>query len=473
MKTMIADLTEQARPSMQVWHLLRVIVGDDAVAIAAWREWSTARARSEPSLAELRLLPSVSQRIARLGVAGGLPVELSVARRNTFLVNQARLKAARPLLEKLLPAMPVMILKGGARIASNPAAMHLRSIRDLDLLLPSQHLADALDIAIAEGYRSVNGLLPGAVKSRALAPLFEAGARRHDYMELDFHAVPLRFGRLGNHDAGLWKRALNATLLGLPVKVPSVTDRFLHAIAHGLVADNDKPVDWVVDSVIALGDPAFDAVVAADEIVSRRLGLPIKIAISLLGELGVSVPAQIDNACGHDLRRPLFRREMAASLKPGNKQSLMDRVLLNGAEWRRSFGSRQRIRSWKTAWLATPSSRRPAPNWIRFVNGRAEFSIDRPKDNRITLRFACPADRIEGSSYDVLLDGIWIGRARFRMTRLLSALPVPSWQVRMAFRLPSQSTIPTSARLTIVALDQQKAPTGNVSESLRVAVDTP
>ncbi|WP_457936114.1 nucleotidyltransferase family protein [Mesorhizobium sp. 10J20-29] len=471
MSKAVDDLVARARPNDRVWLLLHVILGDDNVAAEAWHSWWSTGPSPEPSLAEQRLLPSVSQRLSLLEIVGGLPPLVSVARRNTYLINQARLKAVRPLLEQILPAMPVMILKGGARIAVDAQAMHLRSVRDLDLLLPQDHLSEALEIAIANGYRSVSGLLPGPVKSRALAPLFEAGSRRHDYMELDFHAVPLRFGRLGNHDDGLWRRAIDAKLAGLPVKVPSVTDRLLHAVAHGLVADNDKPADWLVDSVIALRDPSFDVAIATEEIAARRLGLPMKIATSLLDELGVAVPRPIVDACGRDLRGLLFRHEMAASLKPGNRQTLMDRVLLNGAEWRRSFGSRQRIVSWKTAWLAKPSVKHPGSGWNCFVEGRANLSIEAPKDNCLVLRFACPDTSLEGSSFDVLLDGVWIGRARFRLTHLLAPWPVPSWQVRMSYRLPQGRKVQSRALLTIVALDRKKAPTASAPGSLRVSVE--
>ena len=444
---------------------------DDAAATVAWRGWVAARGECPLSAGELRLLPSVAQRLKQLCISPDQPNEIVAARRNTFITNQARLTAARPLLEQLCSAMPVMLLKGGARIAADPMAIELRVIRDIDLLFMPEHLTSALEIAVAAGYRSVNGMLPGTVKSRPLAPLFIAGERKPDHLELDFHAVPLRFGRLGYFDTDLWQRAIDANLVGLPVKIPSTSDRFLHAVAHGLVADDDKPADWMLDSIIALQDPAFDVHVVAREILLRRLGLPVAVAAALLKELSITMPTSVLAACNRDLSHPLFRRELAATMKPRRSQTLVDRVLLNVAEWHRSLRWRRRIRSWKTSWIVTPSLRRPGTDWTEFVAGRAELSINGVNEGRITLRFTGVARHFKRPSFDILLEGLWIGRVRFRWAHRLALLPPPSWSVRMTFRHPAGSKLPNPARLTVVALDQQKEPTTRAPYDIRVIAE--
>lgn len=444
---------------------------DDTIAAVAWRGWMAARGESPLSPAELRLLPSVAQRLMRFCNSFDLPDEIVIARRDTFVANQARLVAARALLERLCTAMPVMLLKGGARIAADPTAAHLRVIRDIDLLFLPEHLTRALEIAVAAGYRSVNGFLPGTVKSRPLAPLFIAGERKPDHMELDFHAVPLRFGRLGYHDTDLWQRAIDANLVGLPVKIPSTSDRFVHAIAHGLVADDDKPADWMLDSFIALRDPAFDAQVVASEILRRRLGLPVAVAAGLFDELGIAMPNSVLAACNRDLSHPLFRREFAATVKPRRLQTLVDRVLLNVAEWHRSVRWRRRIISWKTSWIMAPSLRRPGTDWTEFTMGRAELSVNNVNDGRLTLRFTGVARRLKRPSFDILLEDLWIGRVRFRLAHRLALRPPPSWKVQMTFRHPAERNLPNPARLTVVALDEQKAPTASAPHDIRVIAE--
>lgn len=465
----LANLVKQVRPNERTWLLLRVVLADDLTAAKVWHEWMAARGDAVLSPAEFRLLPSVAQRLKQLGVSSDLPNEITAARRNTFISNQARLVAVRPLLEQLCGAMPVMLLKGGARIAADPSAAHLRVIRDIDLLFKPDDLTRALEIALATGYRSINGLLPGNVKSRPLAPLFAAGEQKPNYMEVDFHAVPLRFGRLGFQETDLWQRASDAELVGLPVKVPSVSDHFLHAIAHGLVADDDSPADWILDSIIFMRDLAFDEHVVGDEIRRRRLGIPVAVAASLIEELGISVPDSILAACDRDLSNPMFRREFAATIRPRRLQTPVDGVIVNVAEWYRSIRSRRPIKSWKTSWIASPSLRRPESGWTEFTDGRAELYVRNISRDELIIRFTGVARHLKRPSFDILLEDLWIGRVRFRLIHGLAPLSPPSWKAHMTFRHPWLGKLPEGVRLTVVALDKQKAPASATLPGIRVS----
>ena len=466
----LSGLTKLARPEEPTWLLLRVAIGGDADAALAWSQWTDTKTTIEPSKAAVRLMPSVAERLTRLGIACSPPDAVATARRNTFLSNHSRLTAARPLIERLSAEMPVMLLKGGARIAANPKDLHLRVIRDVDLLFRPEDLARALEIAMDSGYRSISGVLPGPVKSRPLAPLFFAGEGKSAYMELDFHSAPLRFGRLGSYDAGLWQRAVDADILGVPVKIPSGSDRFLQAIAHGLVFDDDRPADWIVDSYLALQDPSFDAHVVADEARRRRIGLPVLVAASLLNELGTVVPTPILSANKRDLSNPLYRRELAASMKPMRARTLLDRAFVIGAELHRSWREMAHIPSWKTSWLATPSLRRKQSSWSRFANGRATIAVS-GMGPALTVRLAGVPPGLKRPSFDVLLEDKWIGRIRFRLAYRFAPVSPASWRVRMTFRYPSRKDLPDPARLTVVALDENKTPTTSLPDGMSLTIE--
>lgn len=467
MRVSLARLVKLARPAEPTWLLLRVVISEGGDAAMAWRQWSEARAAIEPSAAEVRLMPSVAERLTQLGISSSASDKVAAARRNAFLANHARLTAACPLIERLGAKMPVMLLKGGARIAANPRDLHLRAIRDIDLLFRPDELPLALEIAIGAGYRPISGVLPGPVKSRALAPLFAAG--RPDYIEIDFHAAPLRFGRLGSYDAGLWQRAVDAEILGIAVKIPSASDRFLQAIAHGLVFDDDSPADWLVDSYLALQDASFDPQIVADEIRRRRIGLPVMIAAALLNELGTVVPAPILAACERDGSNPLYRRELAASMKPTRARTRLDRALVIGAELHRSWRWLAHIPSWKTSWLVAPSLRRKQAGWCRFENGRATMPVSGIGEGGLTVRFADVPPGLERLSFDVLAEDKWIGRIRFRLAyRLLPISPL-SWRARMTFRHPVQ--LPDPARLTVVALNAENTPTTGIAEGMSLTIE--
>jgi hypothetical protein len=364
-----------------------------------------------------------------------------------------------------------MLLKGGARIAANPKDEHLRVIRDIDLLFKPEDLSRALEIAIGAGYRSVSGLLPGLVKSRALAPVFAAGEVRLNDIEVDFHAVPLRLGQTGYHDTELWQCAVDGRLLGLAVKVPSAADRFVQAIAHGLVADDDKPADWIVDAAVALRDPLFDAQVAAREIRRRRLGLPVAVASALLGELGIEVSEVIVAACKGDVSNALYRWEFAATLKPTRAQTLIERGFVFGAELHRSFFVRARNPTWKTSWLAVPALQQKGNDWSVFVAGRATLTVDGIGGDHLTVRFTGIPREPQRPSFDILLENIWIGRVRFRWLHRLVPYWPRSWRAGMTFRLPAGMARPNPARFTIIALDEQKMPTRNGGDGMSVTIE--
>src|SRR5204862_238448 len=90
--------------------------------------------------AAVEQIRACAERLTQLGISSSASDKVAAARRNAFLANHARLTAARPLIERLSAKMPVMLLKGGARIAANPRDLHLRAIRDIDLLFRPDEL---------------------------------------------------------------------------------------------------------------------------------------------------------------------------------------------------------------------------------------------------------------------------------------------------------------------------------------------
>ena len=286
------------------------------------------------------------------------------------------------------------------------------------------------------------------------------------------HSVPLRLGQRGDWDEALWQRGKKAEFLGVPVLVPSMSDRYIQAIAHGLVADEDSPADWVVDALIALRDRRFDPSVVAGEIRRRRLGVPLAIGSKILRDrLGVEVSDVIFDACRRDLVNPLFRAEMTATMLLGQERSVIQRLAAGVAEWHRSYQQASPTRTWNTAWLLIPTLRRPTTPWIPFSNGTAAISIPSGLQSGWgQLTVFVEGDGIDAAdrSFDLTIGMIWIGRVRIRAASLLRSLPFPRLCAKLRYRVPQQSVRSGPTQLTVALLDDQKMPTTKSLPDVRV-----
>lgn len=475
MTTTFETLLHAARPPHRVELLLRTIAGDDRAAIAAWREWRGAYTIADANRAEQRLLSAVGQRLSNLAIDADDRDALASEKRQVWASNQLRLRGHAWIFKGLADSgLPMMLLKGGARIAGD-AAMQTRVVRDIDVLFPPECLAEAIDVLIAMGLRSVNGRLPGMVKSQPFAPVSLAENRRADYMEIDIHSVPLRLGQHGDWDNELWQRAEKAKFLDVLVNVPSMSDRYVHAIAHGLVADEDSPADWAVDALFALRDKRFDPVTVAAEIRRRRIGVPLAIGSRYLRDvLNADVPEILFEACRRDLTSALYLREMAATIVLGRERSVTQRLLAGTAEWLRSAKQTRPVRTWNTAWLLRPTLLPPKSTWAPFVDGKSELELGSGMGSNVGRMTVFISGDDIGSvdrSFDLLLEGIWIGRLRVRIIDFMRPLSPHTLRATLRYRLPSTLVRPGSAKLTVLALNDQKMPSHAPLPGIRAAAE--
>ena len=74
-------------------------------------------------------------------------------------------------------------------------------------------------------------------------------------------------------------------------------------------------------------------------------------------------------------------------------------------------------------------------------------------------------------SFDVLIDGTWIARLRVRAVGFLRLISRGLLQANFRYRIPVALVRPGPARLTIIALDQQKMPSNRPLPSIRIAAE--
>lgn len=467
----LRGLLRQCQLDGDVRPLLRIITAPGPEAMAAWRQWRKDHMIADASPRQWRLLSAVGRKLLDSEIDPDDQNALAAIKREIWRDNQLRVRLNAPVLQSLHDAgIPFMVLKGGARMACEAGAMETRYARDIDILLPPEHLTDGIDVLIGMGLRSVTGHLPGKVKSRAFARLHPPGQRGLGYVEIDVHSGLLNFGRRAHLERELWLRRMPGTLGGVPVAVPSPADRFVHAIAHGLLADVDAPADWIVDAFAALRDPAFRPEIVVEEIKKRRVGVPLAIGcLFLRRDLDVTVPRDVMEACTQDVSSLIYRMEMNSFLKPHRKRTPVDRLFAALAERQRTRGREPAARMRNTSWLFKPSLRAPELNWVPFQDGRAKLTLpphSGKNGGQLRIFLQCPNEALGRHSFDVVLDGVWIGRARLRMAQLLKVMPHRALCTTLSYQLPSNRAKTDGETLQIVALDD-KAPSADPLPGLR------
>ena len=119
MAASLRSLVDAARPQRGPELLVKTIAGDDRTALAAWSSWRKTSSIAAARGADQRLLAAVGRRLSKLDLDRDDRADLATVSRDVWLSNQLRLQAHKWIFEHLAEAgLPMMLLKGGARIAS-------------------------------------------------------------------------------------------------------------------------------------------------------------------------------------------------------------------------------------------------------------------------------------------------------------------------------------------------------------------
>ena len=215
--------------------------------------------------------------------------------------------------------IPVLLLKGAARIARDPSAAQERLIRDVDVLVPLDLAQQAHDGLLADGWSLVQQ--DWQVKMRQAAPIagHHGWALEKNRSEIDLHHFSNFLNRLQGDDEGLWRRALTLDWQGVVVQVPSPADALLVALVHGLRWSVEHAADWTIDACAILDEGRLDWQDFLDESHRRMLEAIMLAGLDYLRlALNRAIPdfviETLRQAC--DQARQVEQRQYAASALP-------------------------------------------------------------------------------------------------------------------------------------------------------------
>jgi len=251
--------------------LVKAALAPADTAIAAWVQWRRNYGIDKTPWNEVRLLGAVSNRIGWLEPDADILPRIRGIQRFLYAQSQVCLVGSISGLKDLAAAgIPLLFMKGAARIAADDGAARERLVRDIDVLVPLPRVDEALDVLTGNGW-DLPGQWQQAWRNISSISSHHAWTLLRGKTELDLHLFSNYLNRLIGDDDGLWARSRVCRWRGIDVNVPCATDNLILAIVHGLRWSQECNADWVIDGVTALRSGEIDWPLLLGEARRRRV----------------------------------------------------------------------------------------------------------------------------------------------------------------------------------------------------------
>jgi hypothetical protein len=283
--------------------LLTAALADLDAARQAWRQWNEGRELGAAPPQEVRLLSAVALRMPELEPDAPPDPRLVGTRRYIWTHTQMTLGTVRPLLATMsADGLRVMLMKGAARLATDPFLAQVRALRDIDVLIHPQDWERGLRLAQREGWQHAGQNDDLAALRRAHAIGLRSGPAS-TRSEFDLHRFVLHECRNEGQDSGIWARAFPVRFLGLELSCASVTDQALITLAQAVLYSPSMQVaHWALDVDPAIRAAKIDWAVLLDEVHTRLVRPYVAAPLLLLQErIGCPIPSEVLA----DLTRPI------------------------------------------------------------------------------------------------------------------------------------------------------------------------
>jgi len=463
-------------PSDNIRYLLKACISKTG-AKQAWNEWLERRNIDDVNWAELRLLATLANRINEIDPDSPEKSRLEGIRRFVWAKNQIRLDRCIQVIDILQDAdIPVMLLKGMGRIASNPALASSRFVRDIDILVPSEKIPEACDVLIINGWRPVNGILPGKSRAEPFGKIFTSETEKSlddgDF-HVDIHRSVIHYGRSGTFDDIFWERCREGQLRGRTVYVPSETDQFLHAIVHATISDPERPVDWVIDAMDAV--KGIDWQLLEMELDRRRAGAAVANTLGFLEEdMELQIPAAIKKIIKRDHRNPLFNLEVQVYWRLPENRIRYGSVIRKTAEWMRSrhclYKTEQtRQTLWEGEIVGQHINSKTSGEIVNHPITSFDVELTNSNNNHYIIDIEMKAVVQQERYLDMILDKCWFGRLVIKPPARIISGNYCIWRFNINFN-NIQKLNSSHTNLSLIIIDQSGNQVEEVPEGLRIGM---
>lgn len=281
-------------PTPQQELLLKVLLCDGPEWQNHWMRWSGSSDIDALDNGSYGLLPLLYRKLQQAGVDYLRLNGLKGAYRKNWVRNHQLFNQAVPAMESLHGAgIPIMLLKGAALTLQVYGDFGLRTMRDIDVLVPTERTRAALAILQEAGWTFIRDKLPDDEDFLNFHhALYFKNANGH---ELDLHRKSLIHCMAEDADVDFWSSSEPVLVDDIPCRVMNPADQLLHVLAHGAVRNPIPPIRWVADAVWILRRyPDLDWRRLIQQTEKRQLALPLRATLDYLsGIIGAPVPADV------------------------------------------------------------------------------------------------------------------------------------------------------------------------------------
>ena len=224
-------------------------------AIKAWRSlhprFQTARADD----ASRDLLPLLAANLERCGLRDPVTEQLTAVRERIASSNRILFDAGRRLLLALREAgIETMLLKGGALAEAFYRDPSLRSMGDLDVLVPTAQAQRALDVLRGAGWAPKTAITPGFIRAQHATDIVTGDGS----VRCDLHWHVYWECCQPDADEELWAASVSLDFAGVPTRMLGPADQLLHLCVHGSRRARRPTLRWIPDAFYVLRTGGID-----------------------------------------------------------------------------------------------------------------------------------------------------------------------------------------------------------------------
>ena len=275
--------------------LLKSALCKETEAVLAWKAWRSQYNIDATPWNEVRILGVIAGRIDSLELNSPIRARLMGIRKFLWVQTQFCIQKTWPALKCLHDGgIPILLLKGAARIAREPSCSQERLIRDIDVLVPIGLQSKAIEILLRSGWKLTPQPWQLASFKKNSISGHHAWSFECEGGEIDLHHYSNNLNRLRGDDEKFWEYACALNWGGIAVQVLDPSHDLLTTLVHGVRWSIDGAADWAIDACAYLDDRRLDWDEFLRETEERLLQAIVFRGLSYLRDsLGKEIPLRV------------------------------------------------------------------------------------------------------------------------------------------------------------------------------------